>query len=63
MRVKGCGSVPEMPCTGRWAFVFDYVLSNTISSLPTCPELHRLHLATDIATDKYATTNLVTVLY
>lgn len=52
-----------MPCAGRWAFVFDYVVSNIKNSLPTCPELHRLHLATDIATDKYATTNLVTVLY
>lgn len=52
-----------MPCAGRWAFVFDYVVSNIKNSLPTCPELHRLHLATDIATDKYAMTNLVTVLY
>lgn len=33
------------------------------TSLPICPELHMLHLTTDIATDKYATANLVTLLY
>jgi len=48
---------------GRWGFVFDYVLSNIKNSLPICPELHMLHLTTDIATDKYTVANLVTLLY
>lgn len=33
------------------------------TSLTICPELHMLHLTTDIATDKYATANLVTLFY
>lgn len=47
----------------RWGFVFDYVLSNIKICLPIRSELHMLHLTTDIATDKYARTNLVTLLY
>lgn len=46
----------------RWGFVFDYVLSNIKICLPIHSELHMLHLTTDIATDKYAMTNLVTLL-
>lgn len=48
---------------GRWGFHFGYVLPNIKTSLPACPELSTLHLTADIATDKYATTNLVTLLF